>query len=91
MASELNALDEPEVEKFILPKFCTWNERDGAGVTRFGYWLIEVVCEEEGLQLGVGMVENGLCDVMSCGMTNLRSGFSWETFQVGECQCEFAT
>lgn len=49
MASELNALDEPEVEKFILPKFCTWNERDGAGVTRFGYWLIEVVCEEEGL------------------------------------------
>ena len=48
MASELNALDEPEVEKLSLPKFGTWNARDGAEDTRFGFWIIGVLCEDKG-------------------------------------------
>jgi hypothetical protein len=46
MASELNAFDEPEVETLSVPKFGTWNARDGDG-TRFGYWFIEE-CDEKG-------------------------------------------
>ena len=37
MAAELNVLDEPEVEKLSLPKFGTWNARDGDGDAKFGY------------------------------------------------------
>ena len=45
---ELNALDEPEVDMLSLPKFGTWNARVDAGDTKFGYWLIEVFCDEKG-------------------------------------------
>ena len=43
---ELNSLDEPEVAKLDLPKFGTWNAQDGTEGTRFGYWFIEVLCDE---------------------------------------------
>jgi len=49
MAAELNALDEPEVEMLSLPKFGTWNAGDGAEDTGFGYWPVEVICDEKGL------------------------------------------
>jgi hypothetical protein len=47
MTVELDALDEPGVEKLSLSKFGTWNARDGAGDMRFGYWVIEVPCDDE--------------------------------------------
>ena len=48
MASELNALDEPEVEMLSLPKFGTWDAQDGAEDSRFGYWHIGLLCVEKG-------------------------------------------
>ena len=46
-AAELNAPDEPELEKLSLPKFGTWNAPDDTEDTRFGFWLIEVLCDEK--------------------------------------------
>jgi hypothetical protein len=49
LAAELNAPDEPEVEKLSLPKFGTWNAPDDdTEDTMFGYWFTEALCDEKG-------------------------------------------
>lgn len=45
---ELDASDDPADERLSLPRFETWNTRDGAGDAIFEYWPIPEFCDEKG-------------------------------------------